>query len=62
MSESQGNIFVHRPIVAIVIAIVIVVVGIASMVGLPIEQYPSLTPPVDADAAVLRIHSPALTR
>lgn len=46
MSESQGNIFVHRPIVAIVIAIVIVVVGIASMVGLPIEQYPSLTPPV----------------
>ena len=46
MSESKGNIFVHRPIVAIVIAIVIVIVGAVSMIGLPIEQYPSLTPPV----------------
>ena len=29
-----------------VIAIVIVIVGAVSMIGLPIEQYPSLTPPI----------------
>lgn len=36
----------HRPIVAMVIAIVIVIVGTVSMIGLPIEQYPNLTPPI----------------
>ena len=46
MSENKGNFFVHRPIVAIVIAIVIVIVGTVSLVGLPIEQYPNLTPPI----------------
>lgn len=46
MAESKGNFFVHRPIVAMVIAIVIVIVGIVSMLGLPIEQYPNLTPPI----------------
>ncbi len=46
MAESKGNFFVHRPIVAMVIAIVIVVVGIVSLMGLPIEQYPNLTPPI----------------
>ena len=46
MSEDKGNFFVHRPIVAMVIAIVIVIVGLVMVVGLPIEQYPDLTPPV----------------
>lgn len=46
MAENKGNFFVHRPIVAIVIAIVIVIVGTVSMIGLPIEQYPNLTPPM----------------
>lgn len=46
MSEQKGNFFVHRPIVAMVIAIVIVIVGAVSMIGLPIEQYPNLTPPI----------------
>jgi len=46
MSENKGNFFVHRPIVAIVIAIVIVIVGMVSLIGLPIEQYPNLTPPI----------------
>jgi len=46
MAESKGNFFVHRPIVAMVIAIVIVIVGTVSMIGLPIEQYPGLTPPI----------------
>ncbi len=46
MAEDKGNFFVHRPIVAMVIAIVIVIVGVVSMIGLPIEQYPNLTPPI----------------
>jgi len=46
MAEQKGNLFVHRPIVAMVIAIVIVIVGAVSMIGLPIEQYPNLTPPM----------------
>ena len=46
MSDSKGNFFVHRPIVAMVIAIVIVIVGFVMLQGLPIEQYPNLTPPI----------------
>ncbi len=46
MSENKGNFFVHRPIVAMVIAIVIVIVGTVSLIQLPIEQYPDLTPPI----------------
>lgn len=46
MAESKGNFFVHRPIVAMVIAIVIVIVGAVSVIGLAIEQYPNLTPPI----------------
>ena len=46
MAEGKGNFFVYRPIVAMVIAIVIVIVGGVSMIGLPIEQYPNLTPPI----------------
>ena len=41
-----GNFFVRRPIVAMVIAIVIVIVGLVSLLGLPMEQYPDITPPV----------------
>ena len=41
-----GNFFVRRHIVAMVIAIVIVIVGIVSLLGLPMEQYPNITPPV----------------
>ncbi|MEJ2584593.1 MAG: efflux RND transporter permease subunit [Robiginitalea sp.] len=46
MAEEKGNFFVRRPIVAMVIAIVIVIVGGVSVLGLAIEQYPNLTPPI----------------
>jgi HAE1 family hydrophobic/amphiphilic exporter-1 len=47
MSNEKNHIFfVRRPIVAIVIAIFMVVIGAISLLGLPIEQYPSITPPV----------------
>jgi hydrophobic/amphiphilic exporter-1 (mainly G- bacteria), HAE1 family len=37
--------FIRRPIVAIVIAIVTVVVGLVSMLNLPTAQYPDIVPP-----------------
>jgi len=37
--------FIQRPVTAIVISIVIVVVGILSIDSLPIGQYPEITPP-----------------
>jgi len=40
-----GEFFVRRPIVAMVIAIITVILGVTAMVGLPIAQYPDITPP-----------------
>lgn len=37
--------FIHRPVFASVISIVIVLVGIIAIKALPIEQYPQLSPP-----------------
>jgi hydrophobe/amphiphile efflux-1 (HAE1) family protein len=37
--------FIRRPVTAIVISVVIVVVGILAMTSLPIGQYPEITPP-----------------
>lgn len=45
-NDTGGNFFVNRPIVAIVIAIITVIVGTVFMLGLPIEQYPNITPPM----------------
>src|SRR5512133_2260273 len=42
----MGNFFVRRPIVAMVISIVTVIVGLVSLSGLPIAQYPEITPPL----------------
>ncbi len=37
--------FIHRPIVAMVIAIITVLVGIVSVLRLPVAQFPNLVPP-----------------
>src|SRR6188768_1929037 len=37
--------FIKRPVTAIVISIVIVLVGLIAMTFLPISQYPDITPP-----------------
>ena len=37
--------FIDRPIFANVIAIVTMIFGAVALVGLPIEQYPEITPP-----------------
>ncbi len=41
----MAEFFVRRPIVAMVIAIIIVIVGIVSLGVLPVAQYPEITPP-----------------
>ncbi len=42
---SFSNFFIKRPIFATVLAIILTLVGVASMRVLPIEQYPSVVPP-----------------
>jgi len=41
----MAEFFVRRPIVAMVIAILIVLVGLVALSGLPVAQYPEITPP-----------------
>jgi len=38
--------FVRRPIVALVIAIIMVIVGLVALKALPVAQYPEITPPM----------------
>ena len=42
----MDNFFVRRPIVAMVISIFMVIIGTVFLGGLPIEQYPNITPPI----------------
>ncbi len=41
----MSNFFIRRPIVAMVIAIITVIVGLVSMAGLPVAQFPNIVPP-----------------
>lgn len=41
----MSKFFINRPIVAIVIAILMVTVGLVSVFGLPIAQFPNIVPP-----------------
>ncbi len=47
-----GHFFVDRPIFASVVSIIMVVIGIVSLVQLPIAQYPSIAPPTVVVAAI----------
>ena len=38
--------FIERPVLSNVIAIVIVLIGAVALYGLPVSQYPNITPPV----------------
>src|SRR6266568_2831112 len=57
----MSKFFINRPIVAMVIAIVTVIVGVVTIAGLPIAQFPNIAPPeiqvlatyVGADAQTL---------
>jgi HAE1 family hydrophobic/amphiphilic exporter-1 len=41
----MGKFFIRRPIVAIVISILIVMIGVSTLLSLSVEQYPFLAPP-----------------
>src|SRR3954451_2377635 len=41
----MARFFVNRPIVAIVISILTVLLGLVAMMGLPISQFPQIVPP-----------------
>lgn len=41
----MSRFFVNRPIVAVVISILMVIVGLVAMSGLPIAQFPNIVPP-----------------
>ncbi len=42
----MGDFFVRRPIVAMVISIIMVLLGLVAMASLPIAQYPEIVPPM----------------
>jgi hydrophobic/amphiphilic exporter-1 (mainly G- bacteria), HAE1 family len=41
-----ANTFIKRPVTAIVISIVLVITGAISILNLPVDQYPNITPPI----------------
>ena len=41
----KGNIFIKRPVMAISISVLILVIGLISLFTLPVEQYPDIAPP-----------------
>src|SRR6201999_4618950 len=41
----SSNVFLRRPVTAIVISIVILLVGTLAILNMPISQYPDITPP-----------------
>ncbi|EAZ79847.2 efflux RND transporter permease subunit [Algoriphagus machipongonensis] len=46
-----SDVFIKRPVTAMVISIVIVLVGVLAILNLPVTQYPDITPPVVSVAA-----------
>ncbi|MCD7849559.1 MAG: efflux RND transporter permease subunit [Parabacteroides sp.] len=41
----KGNIFIKRPVMAISISVLILIIGLISLFTLPVEQYPDIAPP-----------------
>ncbi len=41
----KGNIFIKRPVMAVSISILILIIGMISLFTLPVEQYPDIAPP-----------------
>src|SRR3984885_14589182 len=41
----MSRFFINRPIVAMVISIIMVIVGLVSFLSLPVAQYPNIVPP-----------------
>ena len=41
----KGNIFLRRPVTAIVVSLVILLIGTLAILNMPVSQYPDITPP-----------------
>jgi HAE1 family hydrophobic/amphiphilic exporter-1 len=41
----MSKFFINRPIVAMVISIMFVIIGLVALVGLPVSQFPEIVPP-----------------
>jgi HAE1 family hydrophobic/amphiphilic exporter-1 len=41
-----ANTFIKRPVTAIVISLVLIIIGVVCIISLPVSQYPDITPPV----------------
>ena len=41
----MSRFFINRPIVAMVISIIMVIVGLVTLLGLPVAQFPKIVPP-----------------
>ncbi len=48
----MSEFFIRRPIVAMVISIFTIILGVLILKGVPISQYPSITPPMINSLAV----------
>src|ERR1700754_2533574 len=42
---TSSNVFLRRPVTAIVISVVILLVGTLAILTMPVSQYPDITPP-----------------
>ena len=42
---NSSNIFIRRPVTAIVVSVVILLVGTLAILNMPVSQYPDITPP-----------------
>ncbi len=56
----MSRFFINRPIVAIVISIILVIIGLVSLLGLPIAQFPNIVPP-QIQVATTYVGADALT-
>ncbi len=56
----MSRFFINRPIVAIVISIILVILGLVSLLGLPIAQFPNIVPP-QIQVATTYVGADALT-
>ena len=56
----MSRFFINRPIVAMVIAILMVIVGVVSILGLPVAQFPNIVPP-QIQVATTYVGADALT-
>ena len=64
----KGNVFIKRPMASVAISVLIVLVGVISLLNLPVEQYPDIAPPTvmvtatytgaDADAVMNSVVMP----